>query len=59
MCNDCEWLDYIDLADDMLLDEEYDFASDTIEGIKDWIKENEHVTDNQKNALQNIYKSAE
>jgi hypothetical protein len=38
----------------MLFDEEYEFASDTIQGIRDWIEENSAVTPAQKRAVLNI-----
>lgn len=41
-----------------LLDEKrFEFASDTISGIYDWITENQQITPGQVRALQNIYLS--
>jgi hypothetical protein len=54
-----EWIIYLDMADEMLLDEDYEFASDTIQGIRDWIADNEYVTDAQKEALNSIFRSVE
>lgn len=59
MCDKCNWESALALADEMLDDpeERYSFADDTISDIRDWIEENEHVTENQEQALQNIYGS--
>ncbi len=59
MCASCEWEDYIETMDEMLLDEKYEFAADTIDGIQHWVSQNEHITENQKNAINNIYYSKE
>jgi len=55
--DDREWLDYLNMCDNMLLDEDYEFASDTIQGIRDWIDVNEFVTEKQKEAIENIASS--
>jgi uncharacterized coiled-coil protein SlyX len=49
-----DWLEYLDKCDEMLLDEKYSFANDTLQGIRDWISEHQHVTDRQKEAIDNI-----
>lgn len=54
MCDDCEWVDQLDAIDDLLEDERYEFAQDTLEGIREWVEENEHITDGQKKAINNI-----
>ena len=54
MDDDSEWLDYLNKCDEMLLDEEYEWAEDTIQGIRDWIQDHEFITDNQKEAINNI-----
>jgi len=51
---DEEWREVLDICDEMLFDEEYEFASDTIQGIRDWIEENSAVTPAQKRAVLNI-----
>ena len=59
MCDDCDWLFYIDLSEEMLLDEKYEFAEKTVSGIKKWVDKANHITDKQKEALDNIYNSVE
>jgi hypothetical protein len=57
--NDQEWREVVDTCDEMLLDEDYIFASDTIQGIRDNIEESKRVTPNQKRAIDNIKESVE
>jgi len=57
MCDDCEWSDLLDEIEDMLSDDEYSFAADTLQGIYDWIEEHEHCTQGQIEAVHNIYGS--
>lgn len=57
MCMTCEWEKLIDEIDDMLLDEDYIFASDTLEGIREWVEENQHCTSKQREAVRNIKES--
>lgn len=52
--SDGGWTQWRDLADDMLMDSTYNFASDTVQSIRDWIAEHEHVTPGQIRALTNI-----
>ena len=59
MCRHCEWEDYLSKCQEMLEDPDCAFAYDTIEGIGDWIEENEHVTERQKEAVDNIAHSVE
>lgn len=54
MCAECEWENRLEQAEEMLDDDSLQFAYDTILGIKEWIEENEHVTENQCDALDNI-----
>lgn len=51
---DLEWLEWLNKCDDMLMDPDYDWAEETIEGIRGWIKDHEHVTENQKESITNI-----
>ena len=46
-----EWLSRID---DLLNDEEYEYAFDTLTGIYDWVQEKKFITENQKQAVRNI-----
>lgn len=48
-----EWC--LDTMRIMLEDSAYDYASDTIEGIHDWVMEHEYITDKQKQAIENIW----
>lgn len=50
-----DWEKYRDMIEDMQADSAYDWAQDTIEGILDWIVGNEHITDNQITAIENIW----
>ena len=54
MCDNCEWEKSIDFIEDELFSEKYNFAEDTIQGIYDWVSENKHITERQKEALENI-----
>ena len=45
---------YIDIIDEMLFDDDYDFASNTLEGIKKWVEKYGTITDAQKVAVENI-----
>lgn len=56
MCTCC-YQEFIDLIDDMLLDERYNFAEDTLSSIRDWVSDNEFITDNQITAIKNIENS--
>lgn len=57
MCDHCDYEDELDRATKMIEQGLYDFALETIEGIQEWIQENEHVTDAQIRALDNIERS--
>ena len=59
MCENCEWQEVADEIDDMMTQEKYDFALDTLESIHDWITENKHVTPGQQEAVENIRRSKE
>lgn len=59
MCAECRWSIWLDRIDDMLLDETYIFADDTLSGIKEWIDTNQHITDKQREALINIYRGGQ
>lgn len=57
MCGKCNWESYLDLCDEILADETLNFAEDTVMSIQSWIDDNSHVTENQIQALNNIYGS--
>ena len=54
MCEFCNWEDLSVQIDEMLDDGRYDWAEDTLTGIKDWIDTQEHCTDGQRDAINNI-----
>jgi len=55
----CGWHELSDEVQDLLDDDRYEFANDTLIGVSDWINENEHCTEAQKRAVANVRKSAE
>lgn len=59
MCFDCEWEENLDICNDILDDSDNEWCFNTIQGIKKWIEENEHVTENQINAIENIQAAIE
>ena len=59
MCKHCEYEELLEEIDDMLGDDDYNFAVDTIEGIREWVSDEEHCTDGQKEAIENIRESVE
>jgi len=54
-----EWQEYTKIMVEMFYEEKYDFARETIEGIYDWVIENQHITEEQISAIQNIKESVE
>ena len=63
MCDSCDWAQALTDIDEILEtlpdlpERAFDFASsvhDTLENMRDWIVENEHVTDPQVAAIENI-----
>lgn len=56
---DREWREFVDELDDMLFDDDYSFASDTIEGIKGTVEKTHKVTEGQRTAIENIKNSVE
>lgn len=63
MCDNCDWESAVKNCDELLSRIEElpergdDFASNcqgTVEGIQIWIEDNEHITDAQEVALENI-----
>jgi len=57
MCDGCGWEDYVEKMKEMKKDSDFDFAKETITGISGWVSDNEHITDRQINAINNIYNS--
>jgi hypothetical protein len=54
VCSNCEWEEQLNICDEILDDIDNEWCFKTIEGIREWIMKNEHVTDNQINAIDNI-----
>ena len=54
-----EWQEYTKIMVEMFNEEKYDFACETIGGIYDWVIENQHITEEQIIAIQNIKESVE
>ena len=54
-----DWETALEDIDDMLDDERYEFAIDTLESIREWIAKDEHATDSQIDAIANIQNSKE
>ena len=54
MCQACGYEDTLETLNDMILSGDYDWALDTLEGIRDWVSLNEHVTDAQARTVSNI-----
>ena len=59
MCSECQWEDYSDTIKDLMDDGKYSFALDTLEGIGEWVEAHSHITDRQKEAVDNISGSKE
>jgi len=57
MCEFCDFDIYMEKMEDMLNDDDYIFAYDTLESIYSWVDKQEHITDNQKIAIDNIQQS--
>jgi len=59
MCDTCDYEAALEEIDEMLDDERFEFAEDTLTGIKDWVKHKEHITPKQWEAVNNIRKGGE
>lgn len=54
-CNDkCGWKNVLSEINNLLNDHEYEFAWRFLHDLERWIKEHEHVTDRQKQAVSNV-----
>lgn len=51
--------EYINKCDRILREWDNEWAWETIEGIQNWIKEKNHITENQKDAIDNILRKIE
>ena len=63
MCESCSWEEALDACDDVLElceelpDRAHDFGvsiSEKVQGMKEWIEAEEHVTDRMEEALENM-----
>ena len=59
MCDTCSWENYLEEIEEIVEDERYEFASDTLRGIHEWVESNEHITEGQMIAISNIRESKE
>ena len=58
MCDSCDYHNLLERIQDLFDSGRADWASDTLEGIHDWVEEHEHVTDAQRRAVENIGEKA-
>ena len=54
MCTSCDWETRVERIDELLDDDEYLFAVDTLEDIREWIVKNEHATEGQVTAIEDV-----
>ena len=54
MCQDCGWEEYDEKIDDLLTGDDFAWAEETLGGIQEWIRDHQHITENQKDAVDNI-----
>jgi hypothetical protein len=59
MCDSCEWSEALEELNDLCEDSDYDFASDTLLGIAEWVEEKHHITEKQITAIANIKRAVE
>jgi hypothetical protein len=55
---DCDWEETRDEVDELLNDPDFSFAWDFLSQLDDWIEKHKHVTESQKQAIQNIIDGA-
>jgi len=51
MGSNCNWEDELTELEDMIDDGRFSYAGRVLKGIRDWVTENEHITDSQKSAI--------
>jgi hypothetical protein len=55
MCKTCQWEKALEALNEMTEETDtYGWASKTLYGIKEWVEDNEHVTERQEQAIENI-----
>lgn len=57
--SDSPWEELLEEIDDMLNDDMYEWAEETLEGIREWVARSAHCTEKQETAVANIRASAE
>lgn len=55
MCQHCNWDEWFEAINEMKDLGEFEWAFDTLDGIAEWVENNEHITDKQKEAVENIH----
>jgi len=55
----CTWEQLVERCDELLTDARYDFAIETVSGIRDWCHEKQFCTQDQVDAIENIAKSVD
>jgi hypothetical protein len=58
MCTTCDWSEWVEVVDELLESERYEFASTYLESVREWIVKNSHVTSAQTTAIENIREGA-
>ena len=59
MCDECDWAEYLEKIEDMLNDHTYKKSFNFLEGVYDWVEDNQHITDRQKEVVDKIYDNEE
>lgn len=54
MCAGCGYEKLLSQIDELVSDPDYEWATDTLEGIQETVEERRHCTINQKTAVDNI-----
>jgi len=57
--SDSPWEALLEEVDEMLDDNTYEWAAETLEGIREWVSTHEHCTPKQEQAIANIRSSTE
>jgi hypothetical protein len=57
MCQNCDWENLIERIDEMVNSGDYDWAEDTLTGIRDTVEERQHCSERQVEAVDNIEES--
>lgn len=54
MCDSCDWEDELHAIQDMIDDGRFRYGHEVLEGVAEWVEENEHITDKQKFAVERV-----